>query len=73
MTVVTDLVFVVLLCFSAKEALRQCLPEALRNHTFDEALKEDATTSRWLAQLLYNISTDASVGAGAVQGARLSS
>ncbi|CAI5718856.1 unnamed protein product [Peronospora destructor] len=57
----------------AKEALRQCLPEALRNHTFDEALKEDATTSRWLAQLLYNISTDASVGAGAVQGARLSS
>ncbi|KAG6965409.1 hypothetical protein JG688_00007221, partial [Phytophthora aleatoria] len=57
----------------AKEALRQCLPEALRNHTFDEALKEDATTSRWLAQLLYNISTDASIGAGAVQGARLSS
>ncbi|POM64608.1 Cell differentiation protein rcd1 [Phytophthora palmivora] len=58
---------------TAKEALRQCLPEALRNHTFDEGLKDDATTSRWLAQLLYNISTEASVGAGAVQGARLSS
>lgn len=55
----------------AKEALCQCLPDALHNHVFDEALKEDATTSRWLAQLLYNISTDASVGAGAVQGARL--
>lgn len=42
----------------AKDALRQCLPEALRNHTFDEALKDDPTTSRWLAQLLYNISTE---------------
>lgn len=40
----------------AKEALRQCLPEALRNHTFDEAIRDDATTSRWLAQLLYSIS-----------------
>jgi hypothetical protein len=40
---------------SAKEALRQCLPDGLRNHTFDEALKDDATTSRWLAQLLYNV------------------
>ncbi|CEG45830.1 Protein involved in cell differentiation/sexual development [Plasmopara halstedii] len=57
----------------AKDALRQCLPDALHNHMFDEALKEDATTSRWLSQLLYNISTDATVGAGAVQGARLTS
>jgi len=48
------------------------LPEALRNHTFDEGLKDDATTSRWLAQLMYNISSDVSVGAGAVQGAPLS-
>ncbi|CCI49126.1 unnamed protein product [Albugo candida] len=36
----------------AKDALGQCLPEALRNHTFDAVLKEDTTTSRWLTQLL---------------------
>ena len=36
----------------AKDALGQCLPEALRNHTFDAILKEDATTTRWLTQLL---------------------
>ncbi|RLN96397.1 hypothetical protein BBJ28_00011700 [Nothophytophthora sp. Chile5] len=56
----------------AKEALRQCLPDALRNHTFDEALKDDATTSRWLAQLLYNLnSNDATIGAGGIAGTRL--
>ncbi|TDH66627.1 hypothetical protein CCR75_007536 [Bremia lactucae] len=55
----------------AKEALRQCLPDALRNHMFDEALKEDATTSRWLAQLLFNITTEAGAGAWAAQGPRL--
>ncbi|KAF1323180.1 Cell differentiation protein rcd1, partial [Globisporangium splendens] len=63
----------------AKEALRQCLPDALRNHTFDEALKDDVTTSRWLAQLLYNIGTTteggvagaAGLGAGGAVGSRL--
>jgi CCR4-NOT transcription complex subunit 9 len=48
----------------AKEALRQCLPDALRNHTFDEALKDDATTSRWLAQLLYTIASGGGDAAG---------
>uniref|UniRef100_K3X6R0 Cell differentiation protein rcd1 n=1 Tax=Globisporangium ultimum (strain ATCC 200006 / CBS 805.95 / DAOM BR144) TaxID=431595 RepID=K3X6R0_GLOUD len=60
----------------AKEALRQCLPDALRNHTFDDALKDDVTTSRWLAQLLYNIGTTteggaAGLGAGGAVGSRL--
>ena len=45
----------------AREALRQCLPESLRDATFAACLKDDVTTKRWLTQLLFNIteSTDA--------------
>ena len=39
----------------AREALRQCLPDALRDSTFSNALKDDPTTKRWLTQLLFNI------------------
>lgn len=39
----------------AREALRQCLPDALRDSTFQNALKDDPTTNRWLSQLLVNI------------------
>lgn len=39
----------------AREALRQCLPELLRNVQFTACLKDDITTRRWLAQLLINI------------------
>jgi CCR4-NOT transcription complex subunit 9 len=42
----------------AREALRQCLPDSLRDATFSTALKDDVSTKRWLAQLLYNITTD---------------
>lgn len=42
----------------AREALRQCLPDSLRDATFSAALKDDVSTKRWLAQLLYNITTD---------------
>jgi CCR4-NOT transcription complex subunit 9 len=38
----------------AREALRQCLPELLRNAAFTACLKGDDTTRRWLAQLLAN-------------------
>ena len=38
----------------AREALRQCLPELLRDPSFTACLKDDATTRRWLAQLLQN-------------------
>lgn len=55
----------------AKEALRQCLPDALRNHTFDEALKDDATTSRWLAQLLYTVASGNDAGATMTGGVSL--
>ncbi|RUS19521.1 cell differentiation protein rcd1 [Endogone sp. FLAS-F59071] len=40
----------------AREALRQCLPEPLRDATFSQVLKDDITTKRCLAQLLVNLS-----------------
>jgi CCR4-NOT transcription complex subunit 9 len=40
----------------AREALRQCLPEPLRDHTFQSVLRDDAATKRCLAQLLINLS-----------------
>ncbi|RKP00812.1 hypothetical protein CXG81DRAFT_29894 [Caulochytrium protostelioides] len=39
----------------AKEALRQCLPEPLRDHTFAATLKDDSGTKRCLTQLLQNL------------------
>lgn len=39
----------------AREALRQCLPDPLRNPQFTACLKDDQTTRRWLAQLLMNV------------------
>ncbi|MEW5318757.1 MAG: hypothetical protein WDW38_009951 [Sanguina aurantia] len=39
----------------AREALRSCLPELLRNPQFTSCLKNDETTRRWLAQLLINV------------------
>jgi len=39
----------------AREALRQCLPDSLRDTTFGNALKDDVTVKRWLHQLLQNI------------------
>lgn len=43
----------------AREALRQCLPDALRDATFSTCLKDDVTTKRWLTQLLFNITESA--------------
>lgn len=40
----------------AREALRQCLPEPLRDATFSAVLKDDVATKRALAQLLMNLS-----------------
>lgn len=39
----------------AREALRQCLPDQLKDSTFAQVLKDDATTKRWLAQLVKNL------------------
>ncbi|CAG5115982.1 unnamed protein product [Candidula unifasciata] len=40
----------------AREALRQCLPDQLKDHTFQNCLKDDNTTKRWLQQLQQNLS-----------------
>ncbi|QKX55858.1 uncharacterized protein TRUGW13939_02957 [Talaromyces rugulosus] len=51
----------------AREALRQCLPEPLRDATFSSVLRDDAATKRCLAQLLINLSDN--VDAGSTAGA----
>ena len=61
----------------AREALRQCLPESLRDHTFAGHIKDDLTVKRWLSSLLYNISEQAVIDAagannGSAGGAPLS-
>ncbi|KZC08681.1 Cell differentiation protein RCD1 like protein [Dufourea novaeangliae] len=38
-------------------ALRQCLPDQLRDNTFATCLQEDASTKHWLNQLLRNLET----------------
>lgn len=49
----------------AREALRQCFPQSLRDDTFVGALRDDATVKKWLSQLL----TVIGAGAGASSGA----
>ncbi|EDO33588.1 predicted protein [Nematostella vectensis] len=39
----------------AREALRQCLPDQLKDGTFSTCLKDDASTKRWLSQLMKNL------------------
>jgi CCR4-NOT transcription complex subunit 9 len=51
----------------AREALRSCLPEELRNETFKAALAADSSTVRWLQQLRANIAAGAA-GSGAGAG-----
>ncbi|KAF5269247.1 hypothetical protein FQR65_LT02548 [Abscondita terminalis] len=41
----------------AREALRQCLPDQLRDTTFNACLQEDKSTKHWLSQLLKNLET----------------
>ncbi|ODH25966.1 cell differentiation protein rcd1 [Paracoccidioides brasiliensis] len=49
----------------AREALRQCLPEPLRDATFSSVLRDDAATKRCLAQLLINLSDNVVDGTSA--------
>ncbi|KAF2363504.1 Armadillo-type fold [Trinorchestia longiramus] len=39
----------------AREALRQCLPDQLKDNTFNNCLKDDKSTKMWLQQLLTNL------------------
>mgnify|MGYP006101734929 FL=1 len=52
----------------AREALRQCLPDALQDNTFAVALKDDATVTKWLSSLLFNISQEGVGQGGGGQG-----
>lgn len=45
----------------AREALRQCLPEPLRDSTFQQCLMDDPSTKRWLANLLHNLAEGAAI------------
>ncbi len=49
--------------FRAREALRACLPEQLKDTTFAVTLKDDSTTKKWLLQLLQNLGIDSQMGA----------
>lgn len=40
----------------ACDALKNCLPDILRDATFSNCLREDPATRRWLTQLIINVS-----------------
>uniref|UniRef100_T1JD89 CCR4-NOT transcription complex subunit 9 n=1 Tax=Strigamia maritima TaxID=126957 RepID=T1JD89_STRMM len=42
----------------AREALRQCLPDQLRDNTFANCLKDDKSTNHWLTTLHKNLETN---------------
>jgi CCR4-NOT transcription complex subunit 9 len=43
-------------CFRALQALRQCLPDQLKDQTFQACLADDRSTQHWLSQLMTNLS-----------------
>ena len=49
-------------------ALRQCLPDQLKDNTFASCLQEDMSTEHWLNQLLKNLETGAQQGSQAQPG-----
>ena len=49
----------------ARDALRQCLPEALRDQSFAVVLRSEDSVQRWLAHLLKNLSERLPSEAGA--------
>lgn len=51
----------ILCLYRAREALRQCLPDQLRDGTFSACLQEDKSTKHWLTQLIKNLETHPSV------------
>jgi hypothetical protein len=52
----------------AKDALRQCLPEALKDQTFAATMANDESVQKWLSLLLKNLSESSAAGATAVGG-----
>jgi CCR4-NOT transcription complex subunit 9 len=57
----------------AREALRQCLPDQLRDMAHNPSFAEDVTVKRWLNALLFNVSSvEPTAGRGADPGPQLS-
>jgi hypothetical protein len=52
----------------AKEALKACLPDQLKDNTFSECLKDDASTKKWLSQLIKNLEPFTLINANANSG-----
>lgn len=48
-------IWLIIKIFRALLALRQCLPDQLRDNTFASCLQEDSSTEHWLNQLLKNL------------------
>lgn len=44
----------------AREALRRCLPDQLRDSTFSQCLQEDRSTKHWLSLLIKNLESGSS-------------
>lgn len=51
----------------ARDALKHCLPEQLKDLQFTACLKDDLVTKRWLAQLLVNVGNAQGVSQGMAQ------
>ncbi|PFH37919.1 hypothetical protein BESB_002600 [Besnoitia besnoiti] len=51
----------------AREALKQCLPDALKDATFHAALQDEPLTKKWLFQLLHAVAPSEIHNAAAVQ------
>ena len=48
--------------FRAREALRQCLPDALKDQTFAAAIHTEDSVQRWLALLIKNLNDPSTPG-----------
>lgn len=55
MYAISDFLYEIQIIFRAREALRQCLPDQLKDTTFGNCLKDDPSTKRWLNQLMKNL------------------
>lgn len=42
----------------AREALRRCLPDQLRDSTFNQCLQDDRSTKHWLNLLIKNLESN---------------
>lgn len=48
--------------YRAREALRQCLPDALKDQTFAAAINTEDSVQRWLALLIKNLNDPSAAG-----------